>query len=837
MLQLCLAHAAAGVADAQQHAVAVRFGFDQHLAAFVVVLDGIGQQVQQHLAQARRIGQRHAGQCRAAQLDLALPRRARHQRQRLGHQRRQRHRLQADADLAAFQAGQVEHVVDQRQQVLAGHLDLLQAAPACFGRDLLAVAEHQLREAQHRVQRRAQLMAHARQELRLGLALALRQQLFLARVLCGARVGDVPVDADAPRRLALLVAQRDRARGDQPPLAVGPAHAELQVRRPARAGGLGQLAQRELAVVGVHQRHALVHAQRLRARLQPAQPPHLFVPVGLAAEQVQLPGAHAGAARGQRRALAGAVQRGLGGAAFGHVHQHAEEVVAARRAFEPRIAEHVARRAIAAHDAQFLLQVRPAALHPGQVALPHRVAIGRMHETLQPLGIGQRRAARRQPVQLEGLFAPACLAGLGFDAPVADAGGACGQLELPHQLGVPAAALDTLAQVQAHTQQRGRAALGITLQDAPRQHVAPAAVGMAEARFHVHRLFADQGLFKAGAQRGPVVGVHHGAQLFGAEFGARARHAQQFEGSLADADAVAAQVVAEDDDVGQRQRQAQLFAGLGMGACLGPGLGVVDEDAEHALGQAVGAVLHHPLRMQLAQHAVGAAHAVAVRIAAGAAQRLAEGLVQRRAVLVQDRLRGTLEVGCAVVFGQAPDAVHVAVPAALQRVDVALPHAEPAEVLRQVQQFGQAARVGRMQPLFFHRLPVRGAAAVGQQAQLRAPPAPADAADLHVGQRARPAVAQRVVQRLRIGRRQAQQQRQALAAALGRRAAGQVEQPAVAPVDLAQRIAQRDGRRALLQQRQCGGGVEPRRCGRAGRRRLQIDRFRHAGRVRGKRAV
>ena len=45
--------------------------------------------------------------------------------QRLCHQRCQRHGLQLDTQLAAFQAGQVEHVVDQRQQVAAGSVDVL----------------------------------------------------------------------------------------------------------------------------------------------------------------------------------------------------------------------------------------------------------------------------------------------------------------------------------------------------------------------------------------------------------------------------------------------------------------------------------------------------------------------------------------------------------------------------------------------------------------------------------------------------------------------------------------------------------------------------------------
>ena len=49
-----------------------------------------------------------------------------------------------------------------------------------------ADAEQQLRKADHGVQRRAQLVAHARQELRLGAARALRHQPLLVRLRGGA---------------------------------------------------------------------------------------------------------------------------------------------------------------------------------------------------------------------------------------------------------------------------------------------------------------------------------------------------------------------------------------------------------------------------------------------------------------------------------------------------------------------------------------------------------------------------------------------------------------------------------------------------------------------------
>ena len=66
--------------------------------------------------------------------------------------------------------GQIEHVVDQAEQVAAVGLDVGERL-AQFGRHLaVELVEDDLGEAQDRVQRRAQLVAHVGQEFRLGAA-------------------------------------------------------------------------------------------------------------------------------------------------------------------------------------------------------------------------------------------------------------------------------------------------------------------------------------------------------------------------------------------------------------------------------------------------------------------------------------------------------------------------------------------------------------------------------------------------------------------------------------------------------------------------------------------
>ena len=65
--------------------------------------------------------------------------------------------------------GEVEHVVDESEQVLAAVLDVGQRDLQVVGYVAIDVAQYQFIEPQDRVQRGAQLMTHARQEIGLGL--------------------------------------------------------------------------------------------------------------------------------------------------------------------------------------------------------------------------------------------------------------------------------------------------------------------------------------------------------------------------------------------------------------------------------------------------------------------------------------------------------------------------------------------------------------------------------------------------------------------------------------------------------------------------------------------
>ena len=132
-------------------------------------------------------------------------------------------------ELAGLDLGQIEHVVDQHQQMLAAVLDRAQAARLSIGQAGIALQD--LGVAEHGVQWRSQLMAHAGQKdaLRpvrdLGALLcgdelcrALLDQLFevvavpaqlLLGVLAFGRVGD---EAFAVQDLARVVADHANAR-------------------------------------------------------------------------------------------------------------------------------------------------------------------------------------------------------------------------------------------------------------------------------------------------------------------------------------------------------------------------------------------------------------------------------------------------------------------------------------------------------------------------------------------------------------------------------------------------------------------------------------------------
>ena len=68
-------------------------------------------------------------------------------------------------ELAGLDLGQVEHVVDQAEQMLAVGPAPDRARRAFVGALAVEPVEHELGEAEDRVERRAQLVAHVGQEL------------------------------------------------------------------------------------------------------------------------------------------------------------------------------------------------------------------------------------------------------------------------------------------------------------------------------------------------------------------------------------------------------------------------------------------------------------------------------------------------------------------------------------------------------------------------------------------------------------------------------------------------------------------------------------------------
>ena len=254
------------------------------------------------------------------------------------------------------------------------------------GQRLRVVVLHQLGEAQHGVQRRSQLVAHARQKARPGLVFTQCQLAFMPRGGGGARVGDVPIHADALGGAAGRVVDFRRTRRQPAHLPVGPDDAEFQVQRGAGVGGVLHGAFSARSVVGVHHSQALFHGHHLAPRWQAAQCPHLRVPGREAGLQVQLPGAQACASRRQRGLFHGAAQGQLGAALFGHVDHHAEQHGPLVARFAPRMGDDLTHLAVGPQDAKVHVGQRFAAAHPARETGLGRGAVDRVHPASKPLG-------------------------------------------------------------------------------------------------------------------------------------------------------------------------------------------------------------------------------------------------------------------------------------------------------------------------------------------------------------------------------------------------------------------------------------------------------------------
>jgi len=121
----------AGVA----HADADRLGcgeraLHRHVAARLVVFDGVEQQVDEHLLEPRAVGLHAARLLQPGKdhADAALLRLRLHHGPAFGQHLGQRHRLARQRELAALDEREVQDFVDQLEQVPAGFEDLLDAA-------------------------------------------------------------------------------------------------------------------------------------------------------------------------------------------------------------------------------------------------------------------------------------------------------------------------------------------------------------------------------------------------------------------------------------------------------------------------------------------------------------------------------------------------------------------------------------------------------------------------------------------------------------------------------------------------------------------------------------
>ncbi len=253
LLQLFFGHADAAVFDDDVDLrPGVRVRRDRNFATLPVVLDRVGNQVEQHLAQALMVGFERQVVARRRERHPVFVRLGLQHGHAFGNHRVDCDRLNLQRDFVSLDPHDVERLVDQAEQVLAGKQDLVEARiviPPGFDLD-------QVGEAEYRVERRLELVAHARQELRLGAVGAFGFELGFAHGLFGlflfelgerrgdSRRGDigqrfehgdvVPVETVDLRRFGIEHAD-DLALGDQRHRQFGPA-AEF-VLDVARIGG------------------------------------------------------------------------------------------------------------------------------------------------------------------------------------------------------------------------------------------------------------------------------------------------------------------------------------------------------------------------------------------------------------------------------------------------------------------------------------------------------------------------------------------------------------------------------------------------------------------------
>ena len=141
-----------------------------HLAA-LAELHRVAGQVEEDLDQAPLVAAHANGRLRRQIHDQHDPLRTRLDREQVAHRRDERghvHLVVAQVEAARLDLGQIEQVVDEREEVRAAATDRRQGVALHPAE--IAPPEQRLRVSEHGVERRAQLVAHVGEELALGAA-------------------------------------------------------------------------------------------------------------------------------------------------------------------------------------------------------------------------------------------------------------------------------------------------------------------------------------------------------------------------------------------------------------------------------------------------------------------------------------------------------------------------------------------------------------------------------------------------------------------------------------------------------------------------------------------
>ena len=152
--------------------------------------------------------------------------------------RAQVHRLHVERHLAGVQARQVEDVVDDQQQVARRLPDVREVALGALAQPRRLLALDHLGKSEHRVQRRAQLVADTREHVHLRLRPDLEQGVLAREFFGGLALRDVLHRDSAHGGRAVVPAGQDAARMHPLDLADAREHAVFEVEAGAFVDGL-----------------------------------------------------------------------------------------------------------------------------------------------------------------------------------------------------------------------------------------------------------------------------------------------------------------------------------------------------------------------------------------------------------------------------------------------------------------------------------------------------------------------------------------------------------------------------------------------------------------------